>query len=332
MPTLKRFDPDTASESYFRSRHEYLGLRLQEEAPDDPNMPLEFSINNARGWKLIETLDFEMWHLWEGEKTIAELFLIVSLGEDNPHLMSVELQILQPYRRRGYTKPLLEKTLTFAGKHGRTLLTGRTNSFVPEGQGFAERVGATCGLASATNQLLLGDVDRGLLSQWVNSADAHFEMGFWGSRYPDADLHAVAELFNVMNTAPRDELNREKTSRQRLKSYAEARLMTWLEGLNAGYFMFVIKRRVVWPVLRKRTGIQRTRRTLNKTIRASYLNIGATGSANGLKPRWFKKFWRSAPLSNVSVRETPTRTRRCSPSTISLGLRCTGLKPLGSWR
>ena len=63
MPALKRFDPDTASESYFRSRHAYLGLRLQEETPDDPNMPLEFSINNARGWKLIEGAKLEVWHL-----------------------------------------------------------------------------------------------------------------------------------------------------------------------------------------------------------------------------------------------------------------------------
>ena len=219
MPALKRFDPDTSSESYFRSRHEYLGLRLQEEMPDDPNMPLEFSINNARGWKLIESVTFEMWHLWEDEKIIAELFLIVSLGKDNPHLMSTELQILQPYRRKGYTRLLLEKVLAFAEKYGRTLLTSRTNSFVPEGQGFAERVGATRGLASATNQLLLGDVDRDLLSQWVNPADARFEMGFWGSRYPDADLHAVAELFNVMNTAPRDDLEQddEQTTPEELR-------------------------------------------------------------------------------------------------------------------
>ena len=209
MPTLKRFDPDTASESYFRSRHAYLGLRLQEETPDDPNMPLEFSINNARGWKLIEGAELEVWHLWEDEKIIAELFLTASLGKDNPHLMSMGLQILQPYRRKGHVRPLLEKALAFAGKYGRTLLTGQTSSFVPEGQGFAERVGATEGLASATNQLLLRDIDRDLLSQWVNSADARFELGFWGSRYPEADLRAVAELFNVMNTAPRDELEQE---------------------------------------------------------------------------------------------------------------------------
>ena len=184
MPTLKRFDPDTASESYFRSRHAYLGLRLQEETPDDPNMPLEFSINNARGWKLIEGAKLEVWHLWEDEKIIAELFLTASLGKDNPHLMSMGLQILQPYRRKGHVRPLLEKALAFAGKYGRTLLTGQTSSFVPEGQGFAERAGATEGLASATNQLLLRDVDRDLLSQWVNSADARFEARVLGEPLP----------------------------------------------------------------------------------------------------------------------------------------------------
>ena len=220
MPALKRFDPDTASENYFKSRHAYLGLRLQEEMPDDPNMPLEFSINNARGWKLIESVTFEMWHLWEGEKIIAELFLTANSGEDNPHLFSAGLQILKPYRRRGYTKTLLEKVMAFAEKYKRTLLTGRTSSFVPDGQGFAERLGATKGLEASTNQLFMNNVDQVLLKQWVNPADARdFEMGFWGSRYPDADLRAVAELFNVMNTAPRDELEQddEQTTPEELR-------------------------------------------------------------------------------------------------------------------
>ncbi len=212
MPTLERFDPDTASESYFRSRHEYLGLRLQEEMPDDPNMPLEFSINNARGWKLIEGAKLEVWHLWEDEKIVAELFLTANSGKDNPHLFSAELQILKPYRRKGYTKPLLEKVMAFAEKYKRTLLTGRTSSFVPDGQGFAERLGATKGLEASTNQLALEELSKERLRDWLDLANTKardFELGFWGSRYPDADLHAIAELFNVMNTAPRDELEQE---------------------------------------------------------------------------------------------------------------------------
>ena len=211
MPELTFFNPETASESYFKSRHDYLELRGQEETPDDPNMFLEFSIKNDRIWKLIEGVKLEVWHLWEEENIIAELFLAASL-ESNPHLFSSELQVLKPYRKRGYTKPLLEKMMAFAEKYKRTLLTGKTSSFVPDSQGFAELIGATKGLERSVSQLILDKVDEELLNTWINLANTKardFDMGFWGSRYPEAELHAIANLFNVMNSAPRDDLEME---------------------------------------------------------------------------------------------------------------------------
>lgn len=210
MPELKLFDPETASDAYFKSRHTYLGAAWKEAMPDDPGTSLEFSIKNARSWKLIESVELEMWHLWEDGKIVAELFLSVDFDENNLHLFSLELRVLKPYRRKGYTKPLLEKALAFAEKHTRTLATGNTSSFVPDGQGFAERVGATKGLEESTSQLALEELDKKLLSNWLdlaNSKARDFEMGFWGSRYPEADIDAVAALFNVMNTAPRDGLD-----------------------------------------------------------------------------------------------------------------------------
>jgi len=224
MPELKLFNPQTASESYFKGRHEYLGSRLLEETPDDPNMSLEFSIKNAQSWSLIESIAFEVWHLWEDKKIIAELFLTVNFDENNLHLMFLELQILEPYRRKGYTRPLLERVVAFAEKHKRTLATGTTNSFVPDGRGFAERVGATKGIEESTNQLVLTEVDRELLADWADLAHARtyeFEMGFWGSRYPEAEIDAIAELFTVMNSAPRDDLEMEdwQTTPEELREF-----------------------------------------------------------------------------------------------------------------
>ena len=221
MPELTLFKPETASNTYFKSRNDYLNTRRKEATPDDPPTSLEFSINNARGWKLIESIRFEAWHLWRDGKIIAELFLAVDL-ESNPHLMSIELQILEPYRRRGYTRPLLEKAVAFAEEHRRTLLTAQTNSFTPEGEGFALHLEATKGLEMSMNQLVLREVDRELLANWLDIANAQardFEMGFWGNTYPEADLYAVAELFGVMNSAPRDDLHVEdwKTKPEELR-------------------------------------------------------------------------------------------------------------------
>ncbi len=212
MPELKLFNPETASENYFKSRHKYLGLRKQEETPETPNPSLEFSIKNAQSWCLIKSIAFEMWHLWEDEQIIAEMFLTVSFDENNPHLFSLDLYILKPYRKRGHTRPLLERVMAFAHKHNRTLVTVSTISSVPEGQGFAERVGATKGMEESTNQLVLSEVNQKRLADWVGLAHtkAHeFEMGFWGGHFPEAEIDAIAELFTVMNSAPRDDLAME---------------------------------------------------------------------------------------------------------------------------
>lgn len=210
MPELKLFNPETASDAYFESRHTYLDTRWQEAMPDDPSFSLEYSVKNARSWKLVEGVKLEAWHLWEDGQIVAELFLSVGFDENNLHLFSLEIQVLKPHRRKGYTKPLLEKVLAFAEKHKRTLATGNTSSFMPDGQGFTEHVGATKGLEESISRLDLEEVDEKLLSNWLdlaNSKARDFEMGFWGSRYPEGDIHAVAELFDVMNTAPRDDLD-----------------------------------------------------------------------------------------------------------------------------
>ena len=222
MPELTLFEPETASEAYFKSRNDYLNMRRKEATPDDPPTSLEFSINNAKGWKLIQSARLEAWHLWRDGKIIAELFLVVDLDESNLHLMSVGLQILKPYRNRGYTKPLLEKAVAFAQKYRRTLISGHTTSFVPEGEGFALHLGATKGLEMSMNQLFLNDLDERLLADWLalaNTKAREFEMGFWGNHYPEEDLHAVAELFGVMNSAPRDDLHVEdwKTKPEELR-------------------------------------------------------------------------------------------------------------------
>ena len=212
MPELILFDPETASDAYFKTRHDYLNSVGQETEPDDPNPSLEFSIKNAQSWKLIEGADLEVWHLWEDEKIVAELFLTVAFDENNLHLFSMGLHVVKPYRRMGYTKPLLEKVLAFAEKYNRRLVTGSTTSFIPAGQDFATHVGATKGSEAGVNQLVLKEVDEKLLADWLDLADTkarEFEMGFWGSRYPDDEIDAVAELFEVMNTAPRDDLEME---------------------------------------------------------------------------------------------------------------------------
>lgn len=212
MPDLKRFEPDIASQKYFKARHHYLNLRRQEEMPEDPPRSLEFSITNAKSWKLFEKEKREVWHLWEEDQIIAELFAEVAFHEDNRHLLWFELEVLAPFRKRGYANLLLQKAVAMADKYSRTLIISSTSSRIPAGAAFAEHLGASKGMETHTNQLDLSELDKSLVDGWVKSAAItakEFSLGFWGDTYPEEEIQAIAELISVMNTAPKDDLQIE---------------------------------------------------------------------------------------------------------------------------
>jgi mycothiol synthase len=209
MPTLKRFDPDTATDDYFKARILYLNTVRREEKPDDPPRSLEASIANAKGWKLLEHAKLEVWDLWEGDTIMAELFAAVSLDDENKHLVDADVNVLKPYRQQGFSKPLLTKLTEIAESYQRTLVISHTNSRVPAGAVFAEHLGARKGIETHTNQLELADIDKALLEAWIDNAKTsadEFEMGVWTS-YPEEEIDAIARMIEVMNTAPRDNLD-----------------------------------------------------------------------------------------------------------------------------
>ena len=75
-----------------------------------------------------------------------------------------------------------------------------------------ERIGARKGLEGHTNQLLIADLDRSLLEKWQQRAQERasgFSLGLWTGPYPTDQLEEIAQLYNVMNTAPRDDLEME---------------------------------------------------------------------------------------------------------------------------
>jgi mycothiol synthase len=212
MPDLKRFDPDTASDADFKARHHYLNTHRQETMPDDPPRSLEATIKSAKSWKLLEKVAIEVWDLWEANTIVAELSIAVPLYDENRHLMEVEIAVLAPYRRRGYAKGLLPKAIEMAEQYDRTLVIDLTISTVPAGQAFAEHLGATKGIETHTNQLVLAELDVPLLKDWLEVARVSakdFELGLWGDTFPEDEIHAVATMMQVMNDQPRGDLDIE---------------------------------------------------------------------------------------------------------------------------
>jgi RimJ/RimL family protein N-acetyltransferase len=82
-----------------------------------------------------------------------------------------------------------------------------------------------------TNQLRMDELDRDLLRRWQDSVAeraADFVLGEWDGAYPDDELPAIAALNDVMNSAPRDDLDVEDEhfSPEQLRQFEQSTFAT----------------------------------------------------------------------------------------------------------
>ncbi len=130
-------------------------------------------------------------------------------GDTNRHLARVYLEVPAGLRRRRIGSALLARAAAFAEADGRTLLQGWTSSRLPSGDEFCRAVGAKLGLVSRESRLSLDRVDRGLLRRWLEEPHPGYELVFAEIPTSPELLGPTAEIIEVMNTAPRDDLDEE---------------------------------------------------------------------------------------------------------------------------
>jgi len=206
LPTVERFDPQTAPQADWKALNELANRTLAERWPEDPPRALEETVQNLRGLP-----DFAEAHLWvcrRPEGGFAASGNVVLFHTDtNQHMGQMELGVRPAWRRRGLGTALLARIAAVSQEKGRRLLIASTDSRVPAGEAFMRRLGARPGLAAHTNQLELDALDDARLRRWLAPVSG-FELGWWAT-YPEADLDAIAALQEAMNSAPRDDLELE---------------------------------------------------------------------------------------------------------------------------
>ena len=215
MPTLNiqiyPFDKNASQAEYVALNRHTNRIRL-ERLPDDPPIPLEESIQNL---KSIPTyVDLKLWAAWNADQSeMVGLGNVVFLRmEENQHLAQFELTVLPEYRRQGLGKQLLHRIAEFAQQEQRRLLMTSTVDRIPGGEAFMLRLGAQKGLVGHTNQLRIVDLDRDLLERWLATGQANlseFDLGFWDGAYPEEQIQAIAELFDLTNQQPLGDLEIE---------------------------------------------------------------------------------------------------------------------------
>ena len=208
---IEPFDFANASESEYRSVNDFANVIRSETLPDDPPVPLEETIAELQNIPpFITAFAWAAWNL-ERSKIVGSANIGFMNTEENKHLAWFALDVLPEYRRQGIGRRLLEAIAEVPQRENRRLMMTGTHARVPAGEAFMERLGGERAMESHTNQLILAELDRTLLTQWMTPDDAgRFSLEFWEGAHPEDLLPAITALNeNAMNTSPRDAMDME---------------------------------------------------------------------------------------------------------------------------
>lgn len=200
------------SDEVILDRAAHANRMLAEELPDDPPLIPEDSVRRMRN--LPSTMRMHVWVLRHGGRIAAQAHLGWAELESNRESAFVNLTVEPELRRRGIATRLLTLAVARARRAHRPLIFAHSSDRLPAGRHFLERWGFEPGLATHLNQLILDRLDRALLARWSNAGcerAADYAVELWDGPVPADRLEAFAKLSNVMNGAPRGELEVEDT-------------------------------------------------------------------------------------------------------------------------
>jgi mycothiol synthase len=202
---IQSFDRKGASQEEYATLNRHSNLLRAERLPDDPPIPLEETIQNLQN--VPDFIDDIIWCAWDASRAsiIAEGDIILVRTEDNQHLAQFSLGVLPKHRRQGIARQMIALIAAAARADKRRLLITETNERIPAGETFMNRLGGHKGLVGHVNQLRLDELDHNLLARWLErgrTLAADFELGLWDGPYPEEQIDAVVELFELNNQQP----------------------------------------------------------------------------------------------------------------------------------
>jgi mycothiol synthase len=197
-----------ASEEVLRELHDSGEPLHLEATPDDPRPPVEQMLGKARS--LPPPVDIRLLIARDGAGQIAGSANAVFFDLDGQrHVSNVAIAVQPGRRREGVGTQLLARLIELAAARDRSLLIGIARESVPAGDAFAKAIGAELGQVMRDNRLDLAKLDRSLLQGWLEEGPRRapgYSLRFVKGLTPPDLAPQVAAVWNVMNTAPRDDL------------------------------------------------------------------------------------------------------------------------------
>lgn len=200
-----RMQPDRLLAELYQAR-----VQLhQEAAPQDPRVPLEHEIAGIR--HLPATDDGVVLVARDSARAVAGICTCTwQYLQGWDHVLGADIAVLPGWRRQGLGTQLLELSVAVAHRRGLRLVTGWTRDNVPSGAAFCRQLGAEQALAAEENRLDLATIDCDLVDQWITDGPVRapgYRLLFVDGCTPPDLADDVAGVLNIMNTAPRENLD-----------------------------------------------------------------------------------------------------------------------------
>jgi len=199
-------DLRTLPELEARRFHDFLNAHRAEILPEDPPIPFE---ERLKAWRAPPAHEVSRhFALLEGERVLG--LAEAEWRDDRPENRDIawsNLVVAPEARRRGLGRVLAQALLEDVLPFGRSKLFLATHASIPSGEPFAHFLGAERGLEEHTNQLLLSERNVEYVQRALEKAPLErFELVWFDSDYPESELEALCQVFEIMNTAPRGDL------------------------------------------------------------------------------------------------------------------------------
>lgn len=206
--TVEPFDATTASDDDLAALFDLYAAELAEYWPEDPVDPFEQWAKERRhppSWRKVPR-----WVVRgaDGRAIDGVATLDLNFTETNRDHAGLDVYVRPERRRAGLARDLLRPALDAADVEGRTLLdVGGPDGTIATA--FCEAMGAARKSVERKSRMVLDQVDRSMLEDWVARAAERasgYSLLAWDGPCPDEYLERFVQLTMVMNTAPRDDL------------------------------------------------------------------------------------------------------------------------------
>jgi len=207
--TVQRFATTEATEDELRS---FYNLWIQYQAlfaPGDQPNPFEWY---RADWLIeMDSWGQESWVISDAEGEMVGMSAAFIDKHQNLENAECLVYVTPDFRGQGYGRALAKALFDWLEDNGRV----RPSFRLPEGSEFApimEKAGAKDALRMRRSRLLISDLDRSLMEGWVARASERagdYRLKFVDTPVPDDEVQRIADIQEIMNTAPMEEFVRD---------------------------------------------------------------------------------------------------------------------------